>query len=200
MKPRRILGADEAGAALTEFGLLIPVLLILLVGAFDMGHRLYARAVLEGAVQKAARDAGLEDGTVATRQAAIDEKVRGQARRITNRATVTFTRRAYRTFTRAAARGEPWIDSNNDKLCNANENYDDINRNSRRDAEIGVVGQGGAQDAVIYSARMVYPPITPVPGLFGLTGDVDLTATTVMRNQPYNDQGSDLAPLPGKCP
>lgn len=199
MSSAKKLSCDQGGAALMEFALIVPVLLILLMGAFDMAHRLYARAVLQGAVQKAARDTGLEDGTLAARQAAIDTNVKNQARMIHNGAKFTFDRRSYRTFARAAEPGEAWTDTNGDKVCNAGEPFNDINRNGTRDADIGVSGQGGAQDAVVYSVRMQYPAVTPVFGLIGIDQQVDLTARTVLRNQPYNDQGSELPPIAGNC-
>lgn len=199
MRSAKRLSCDQGGAALVEFALIVPVLLILLMGGFDMAHRLYARAVLQGAVQKAARDTGLEDGTVAARQTAIDTKVRDQARLIHNGATFTFDRRSYRTFTRAAEPAETWTDTNGDKVCNAGEPFNDVNRNGTRDADVGVSGQGGAQDAVVYSVRMQYPAVTPVFGLIGINRQVDLTARTVLRNQPYNDQGSELSPIAGNC-
>ena len=74
---RELVRAD-GGAALTEFGLISPVLFLLLFGGFDVGHTLYMRTVLEGAVQKAARDASLESasGNDATVRTAIDTAVR----------------------------------------------------------------------------------------------------------------------------
>lgn len=193
------LPRDERGVALIEFGLLAPVMMIMLFGAIDVGHRLYARAALQGSVQKAARDTGLEGGTLAERQLEIDKLVREHVQRIHNRAEVTFERRAYRNFTRAASPAEGWSDTNLDGQCNAGEPFDDVNRNGIRDLDVGVKGQGGAEDAVLYTVRMTYPSVAPVWGLFGLDPDVDLTAQTVLRNQPYNAQGSDPPPLVGNC-
>lgn len=199
MAQRSDLRAETRGAALTEFGLIIPVLLILLMGAFDAGHRLYARSILQGAVQKAARDTGLEGGVIATRQATIDAKVRAQLLKIHKGAAVTIDRKSYRDFADAAAPSETFTDTNNDGIC-AGEPFDDINRNGVRDADIGVAGQGGAEDAVVYTVRMQYKSVTPVRGIIGIDDQVDMTARTVLRNQPYNDQGEDLPPLVGTCP
>jgi len=46
---RRLARASE-GTAVTEFGLIAPVLFVLLFGAFDVGHTLYMKSVLQGAV------------------------------------------------------------------------------------------------------------------------------------------------------
>lgn len=200
---------DQSGIAVTEFGLLAPVMMILLMGGFDAGHRLYARAVLEGAVQKAARDSGLENGSLAARQTAVDDKVLDQIGNLRNGLTRTcandtvpricFDRRSYRSFATAATPAETYDDTNNDGLCNNGEPWTDINRNGTRDADIGVVGQGGAEDAVVYTVRIVFPPITPVGKVLGMAGNVDLSARTVLRNQPYNDQGSDPPPIVRNC-
>ncbi|HZF42358.1 MAG TPA: TadE/TadG family type IV pilus assembly protein [Sphingomonadaceae bacterium] len=200
MGQQKSLRSDRRGAALAEFGLIIPVLLILLMGAFDAGHRLYARSVLQGAVQKAARDAGLENGTAASRQASIDAGVRSQLLNIHKDAAVTIDRRAYRDFANAAAPAETFTDTDNDGVCDGGEPFEDINRNGTRDLDIGILGQGGAEDAVVYTVRMRYTSVTPVSAIVGINNQVDMTAQTVLRNQPYNDQSPALSPLVGNCP
>lgn len=200
MAHRKSLCAHQGGAALTEFALIIPVLLMLLMGAFDAGHRLYARSILQGAVQKAARDTGLEGGTLTTRQATIDTKVRSQLLKIHRSATITIDRRAYRDFANAAAPSETFTDTDSDGVCAGGEPFDDINRNGVRDTDIGIAGQGGAEDAVVYTVRMQYDSVTPVSGLIGINDQVDMTARTVLRNQPYNEQSEALPPLLGNCP
>lgn len=193
-----LLREESRGAALIEFAVLVPVMLMLLMGALDAGHRLYARSILQGAVQKAARDTGLEGGVVATRQAAIDAKVRAQLLNIHKNATITIDRRSYRDFEAAASPSETFTDTNGDGVCKG-EPFNDINRNGVRDADIGVSGQGGAEDAVVYTVRMLYPSILPVSRIVGISDRVDITAKTVLRNQPYNDQSEDLPPLVGTC-
>lgn len=190
---------DRRGTALTEFALLLPVFAALLMGSLDMGHRLYARAILQGSLQKAARDSALEAGTTAARQAALDARVTAAVRDVHRDAAVTTSRLSYRTFRDAERRHEPYTDGNRNGRCDAGEPYTDIINRGQFDADIGQAGQGGAQDVVIYSARMVYPTITPVQRLIGGGPNVDLTASAVIRNQPYNDQGGDGAPGSGNC-
>ena len=50
------LAQDATGAVLIEFALVAPVFLMLIMGTFDLGQMAYGKSVLEGAVQKAARD------------------------------------------------------------------------------------------------------------------------------------------------
>jgi len=53
---------DERGAVLVEFALIAPTFFLLLMGVFDFGYTVYARTVLNGAIQTAARDSALETG------------------------------------------------------------------------------------------------------------------------------------------
>ncbi|MBA4780653.1 TadE/TadG family type IV pilus assembly protein [Blastomonas sp.] len=48
----RRAGQDRRGVTVTEFGLIAPTFLLLLLGVFDLGFTVYARAILDGAVQK----------------------------------------------------------------------------------------------------------------------------------------------------
>lgn len=51
--------ADESGAAILEFALLLPILLTLVFGCFELGRALLVRQVLEGAVRGGARTLAL---------------------------------------------------------------------------------------------------------------------------------------------
>jgi Flp pilus assembly protein TadG len=193
---------DERGATLVEFGIVAPVMCLLLVGAFDFAHTLYARAVLQGAVQKAARDSALETGAEETRQDTLDQKVITQARSLARNATVTISRRYYRSFSdAAAAKAETWTDTNLNGKCDAGEPYQDANLNSTWDRDGGDSGQGGAKDAVLYTATMVYPRMLPLKGFIpGINNTITLTASTVLKNQPYGDQQSYAEPVVRNCP
>ncbi|PAX08473.1 TadE/TadG family type IV pilus assembly protein [Sphingomonas lenta] len=196
---RSSLATDVRGAALTEFGLLLPVLAMLLLGSLDMGHRAYARVVLDGALQKAARDSALEGGNAPAKQAQVDARLLDTARDLHNGATVTTTRLSYRTFADAARRHEPYTDTNGNGQCDNGEPFTDVIVNNSFDADIGRAGQGGAQDVVVFTSTMTYPAIMPVRGLLGLSDTVSITATAVVRNQPYNDQGANGTAGTGNC-
>ena len=51
---------DETGATIVEFALISPVLVLTLMGLFDLSYNFYAETMIEGAIQKAARDSTLE--------------------------------------------------------------------------------------------------------------------------------------------
>jgi len=196
----RDLGRDQRGATLVEFAIVAPVLCVMLLGAFDMAHTLYTRSVLEGTLQKAARDASLELGTDADVRAVIDQKVRDQVTPLVGDAAIVFSRRFYRTFSdAAAARAENWTDSDANGTCDNGEPYDDENYNDVWDADGGNDGQGGAKDATLYTVRVSYPRFFPINGLIGGSNTTRLSASTVLRNQPYGDQGSYEAPQVRNC-
>lgn len=195
------LARDEAGATVIEFAMVAPVLGLALLGAFDIAHTLYARAVLQGIVQKTARDSALEAGAGAAAQTALDDKVRNQAKAMANNAEVTITRRFYRTFTdAAAARAEIWTDTNRNETCDESEPYEDANRNGVWDADGGDAGQGGAKDATLYTVTVTYPRMFPFYNFVGGSRTTKVTASTVLRNQPYADQGSYGPMQERNCP
>jgi Flp pilus assembly protein TadG len=198
----RRLGRREDGTAITEFGLLIPVVAVLLMGAMEAGHTLYVRSVLEGSIQRASRDSGLETGTDSTIQTTIDNKVRTQLNDLgIDNNEITIRRRFYRSFAQASsAVAEPFTDNNGNGRCDAGEPYQDDNRNSTWDADGGDGGQGGAQDTVVYTVAVDYERMFPVDALFGLSGRVQMEGSTVMNNQPYGDQGSYGASIVRNCP
>ena len=192
---------DEAGATIVEFAIVAPVLGLVLLGAFDVAHSLYTRAVLQGLVQKTARDSALESGAGAAAQTALDTRVKNQAKAMANNAEVTVTRRFYRTFTdAAAARAETWTDTNENGTCDGSEPYEDANRNNNWDADGGDAGQGGAKDATLYTVSVSYPRMFPLYNLIGGSRTTTITASTVLRNQPYADQGSYAAMVVRNCP
>lgn len=182
---------DRRGATIVEFALVAPVLAVLLMGAFDVGHGLYVNAALQGIVQKTARDSALEGGTSAATAAALDKQVADQVRVLASNAQVTITRRFYRNYAAAAAKkAETFTDTNKNGTCDKGEPYEDANLNSIWDPDGGNAGQGGAKDATVYTATVTYTRLFPFWRLVGGSPTARVSATTVLRNQPYGDQGS----------
>lgn len=196
----RHLHACRRGVTVVEFAVVAPVLCLLLIGAFDIGHTLYMKAAVNGALQKAARDSTLESGTEAERQAEIDARVTANVHVLAPGADVAFTRRVYRTFSAAsAARAEDYTDTNRNNTCDQGEPYEDANHNSFWDRDGGAAGQGGAKDAVVYTATITYPHMFPLYRFIGGSSQAVIKASTVLRNQPYGDQGSHAPPVIRNC-
>ncbi|QIG79906.1 TadE/TadG family type IV pilus assembly protein [Stakelama tenebrarum] len=195
------LRRDSRGATLVEFAIVAPTLCLLLIGAFDVAHTLYMRSVLQGIIQKTARDSTLESSSESARQAVLDDAVRKQVLALANNATIDFKRRFYRTFTEAAAAApEDWTDTNHNGRCDDGEPYEDENNNSLWDADGGNAGQGGAKDTTLYTVSVSYPQMFPLYRFVGGSDTITIEASTVLRNQPYADQESYSAPTVRNCP
>lgn len=186
---------DERGATLTEFAIVAPVLILMVMGIFDMGHSQYTSALMNGAMQKAGRDLTLQTGVVS--QGAIDAAVVKQIRTIVpSGATVELVKLSHAEFS-DIGEAEEYTDSNGDGVCNDGEPYIDYNTNGQWDANRGELGIGGAKDAVLYTVNVSYDRLFPMTGLAGLPEKVELSASTVLRNQPYAEQVVTVAE--GNC-
>lgn len=192
---------DETGIAAVEFGITASAFFALLMGGFDVGHTLYMQTVLQGTVQKAARDLTLSSGTEAARQLAVDTHVRDSVRRLNASIPdndIKITRDFYANFATAQA-AQP-EDANQDGVCSPGEVWVDRNFNNVYDSKGGSSGQGGAKDVVVYSVTVSYPRLFPVARLIGMSETVKLNATTVLANQPYGDQANRSGTLtPRNC-
>ncbi|OYW22437.1 MULTISPECIES: TadE/TadG family type IV pilus assembly protein [unclassified Sphingomonas] len=197
----RCVARDTRGATVVEFGFVAPILVLTLLGAFDVAHTLYVRSVLQGVVQKVGRDSALEGNDEASAQTAIDNKVRAQVRALANNSTITITRRFYKTFSKAAAaQAETWTDTNANTRCDAGEPYEDANLNGTWDADGGNAGQGGAKDAVMYTVDVSYRRMFPLYNLVSVPSTTTVKASTILKNQPYDEQASYGTPVTRNCP
>ncbi len=180
---------DTRGAAMIEFVIVSPVLMLLIIGGLAFGHRLYVKSVLEGEMQKAARDTSLEDAGSDVRRALIQDRVRMQVLRVINSARVEFELTSFHDYRNAQNRVEEYVDSNHDGRCNKGETYVDANNNGAWDLEGGTEGVGGSKDVVLLTATVSYASFLPmVQG----NGILKVVSSTLLRNQPASDQ----APAP----
>jgi Flp pilus assembly protein TadG len=192
---------DTSGVSITEFGLIAPVVVTLMMGAMDAGHTLYMGSLLDGSIQDLARSSALEDGSILAQQQAIDQKVRDQIQTLAKDAVVTVKRRYYRNFTTAAAAvAEKFSDSGTmDGVCNNGEPFVDANLNGVWDSDGADSGQGGAQDVSVVTVNVTYTRLFPMAALIGLPTTVNLTGTTVLANQPYGQQNQYTTATTGNC-
>jgi Flp pilus assembly protein TadG len=192
--PRRVrnLVGDESGVTVIEFAIVAPVMLLMLFGFFDLAHTAYARSVLQGAMQMAARNSTLETGL--TSQAAIDAYVTNQVKSVVGSgATFSTTRLSYSDFS-DVQHAEPYSDTNGNGRYDRGECYQDVNRNAQWDSDMGASGQGGADDAVLYTMTVTYKRMFPMARMVGWPANQVISASTVLRNQPYSQQQSTTPP------
>ncbi|MFU7528616.1 TadE/TadG family type IV pilus assembly protein [Qipengyuania sp. ASV99] len=189
------LRRDSDGATLTEFAFVAPILILMIMGVFDMAHSQYTSALMNGAIQKAGRDLTLE--SAGSSESAIDARVISEVQIVVpDSATVTLEKLSHFDF-EDIGEEEEYTDNNGDGACNDNEPFVDSNGNGQWDANRGETGIGGARDAVLYTAVVSYPRLFPMYGLAGLPQNVELRASTVLRNQPYDQQ--DVSVNTGNC-
>lgn len=190
---RRILATlarDDSGVSVAEFGLIAPVLCMTLMGLFDLTYNFYAETMIEGAVQRAARDSTIE--SYASNPDMLDADVERAIKHIVPGATVTFERAAYTDYS-DIGQAEEFTDNNGDGSCNDNEPFEDVNGNGQWDADRSKSASDGARDAVMYEVSAVYDRPFPLPGLINLDPEVTVRARTVLRNQPYNWQETTVS-------
>ena len=179
----RRLAVAQDGAGAVEFALVAPVFLLLLLGIFDIGQMAYGKAILSGAVERAARDGTLE--TVDT--AAADAKVRAAILPILPNATFSSSRRSYYDFA-DVSRPEKFTDLNGNGTCNAGEPFIDENRSGTWEADVGKTGNGGAGDVVLYTVNVTYRPLFSAKFMYNSGATNTLTAVGVRKNQPFANQ------------
>jgi hypothetical protein len=179
---RKRLGADNRGIAMVEFAILAPVLIMTIMGLMDIAYGAYVQAALEGAIQKAGRDSGIEAADTAT----LDEKLKARVRVIVPNALFTITRKSYSSFGNVSP--ERFDDANNNNKYDAGECFYDVNGNRTWDADPGATGQGGASDVTLYQVTISYNRLFPIAKMLGWSQTETTTAKTLLKNQPYQSQ------------
>jgi Flp pilus assembly protein TadG len=183
-KPLSItLARNTQGSAAAEFAMVAPVFLMLLLGMFDAGQMVYGKSVLNGAVAEAARTSSLETGDIDDADARVEELVSPALPNV----QLTSVRKSYYDFA-DINRAEVWNDGNGNGLCDNNESYTDENNNTQWDADIGMSGNGGANDVVVYTVTAKYDPVFKIPFMPAKWNQRTLTSTAVKKNQPFANQ------------
>jgi Flp pilus assembly protein TadG len=178
------LARNTRGATAIEFAIIAPVMILLLMGIGDLSYQIYAQSILSGSLQKAGRDSTIQGAPNNT--AAIDQKVTDMVKTIAGNATIAFSRKNYDSF--SLIKPEPFTDSNGNGVRDPKECFTDVNGNGSWDADPGIQGQGGANDITVYTVTVTYPRIFPVAKLFGWSANQTISASTLLKNQPYASQ------------
>lgn len=178
----RRLRADERGMNAVEFGILAPVLCLTLMGLMDLAYQAYIQASMEGAIQKAGRDSGIEAANTAT----VDERMKAAVRTVVPRASFVIERKSYASFGNISP--ERFDDANNNGVYNKGECFYDVNNNKAWDADPGAIGQGGASDVTLLTVTATYTRLFPLAKMLGGSSEQSTSATTLLKNQPYQTQ------------
>ncbi|MFZ5608457.1 MAG: TadE/TadG family type IV pilus assembly protein [Pseudomonadota bacterium] len=183
------------GVSALEFGFVAPILLLFVIGAFEVGNLMYANAVLEGAAREAARRGvtGFAPCNM-TRQEYIEQVIDQQMIGFANPDRRTISIMVYDAFSNI---GEPEPFTDNPDFPNGRydpgEEFTDINGNLQWDPDMGAAGLGGPGAVVAYKVSY---DVSLLTGFFTetlkLPSRMTMTATAAIRNEPIpvNPDGS----------
>ena len=180
----RAFARDRRGATALEFAIVAPVMLLMMMGLGDTLYQVYVQSILNGALQKAARDSAIEGGASST--ATIDASVIAMVRTVAPKASYTSARASYANFSTIAP--EPFTDTNGNGVRDPGECFTDINGNGTWDANPGITGQGGADDVTMYTFTVTYPRLFPIAALIGWPSNQTISSMSLLMNQPYATQ------------
>lgn len=178
---------DRSGVSAVEFGMTAPILLIMIMGTFEMSHGYYVATILHGAVNSAARKSSLQSGL--TSSSDLDSQVTQMVKYVAPAANVTFVRKNYSDYATVGT-PEDFTDTNKNSKYDATECFVDMNGNGVWDADMGASGLGGANDAVAYTVTVTYKQLFGFGTFLGLPANQTMHVTTILKNQPYATQSS----------
>jgi hypothetical protein len=158
-------------------------------------------------VERAARDASLETANTE----AADQMVEDSIRPVLPDVVLTTERKSYYDFA-DIKRPEQWTDNKgkdalgdliqyaglNNGRCDYGEPYIDENRSGSWDPDIGVGGNGGAGDVVMYTVTATYFPLFKIPFMPEAWNTRSMTATAIKKNQPFATQ-TEYSSQAGTC-
>ena len=185
---RRKLFNDQAGGVAVEYGLTLPMVLVTVLGGFELGYMAFANATLEGAMRDASR-LGLTGlcNLQEARSEVIQRTVTEQMTDCPTAGPIELSTKVYDTFAEVGE-GEPYTDSDNNGSYTAGETFQDLNGNGVHDEDLGVAGLGGPGAVVYYEASVPFTAMTPIfthilKSVQG--GEITLSAGTAVRNEPF---------------
>jgi Flp pilus assembly pilin Flp len=181
--------ADERGASIIEFALVIPVFAAMVLGFMDFGHWVFVRALTDGGLEQAARSTGV--GGAAVDPTVFERNVESTVKRIAATATFTWDKKSYYQFSGVNKPEKLTDDKNDNQLYDPGDCWEDLNPNGTYDTQPGRDGVGGADDVVFYKVVVSYPPLIPLAGMIpGVPDRRTVTATTIIKRQPHAAQAA----------
>lgn len=178
----------RTGSASLEFAFAAPILLMVMIGLFEVAMILFANTVVEGAVRSASRF-GLTGQTTPglSREDVIVDRIREDSLGLVEIGPEDIDILVYPRFA-DVGQPEPFDDTNGNGAYDAGEDYSDVNGNGVWDPDMGAAGAGGPGDVVIYRVRYSWPMMTGyLAESFG--EDVAMGASIAVRNEPFEAGG-----------
>lgn len=184
---KKSFATDNSAAVAVEFALIAPVLILMLFAIIEITGIMLANTVLESAVRVASRT-GITGYTPngMTRDQYVQQTIKDNLIYL-NPNNLQFKTLVYDTFANIG-QPEPYTDSNHNGRYDLGEPYSDVNGNGQWDADMGTSGAGGAGAIVVYKATYPWKVVTPLLSkFFSADGTLNITASMVVRNEPYDD-------------
>lgn len=187
---------DRSGVTAVEFALVAPVLLLMLIGGFDLAHQSYVRAVMQGALNDAARRAAVEDPQFNAAGDTLEERVaalvRNQVAPTAPGASLVVSQSNFFEFSGIGNPEKLMTDVDGDGAYDESDGdcFADLNENGAYDIDGGRDGIGGANDVVFYQATLTMPRLVPLHAFLNVSDSYELRAETAIRNQPYSTQAT----------
>ncbi len=177
---------EERGAALVEFAFAGPILITTLMVIIEVAFVIFLSLMVESGVRESARF-GLTGSEPPgfTREQYIVE--------IVNRRTLGFMEitednvsvKVYESFDDIRD-AEPYVDANLNGQYDPGESFTDTNGNGTYDGDPGIPGAGQSGDIVLYQVTANWTIFTSfVAGLLGDSGLFTISASVVVRNEPW---------------
>ncbi len=189
--PRSSVASNDEGIAATEFAIVAPMFLLILMAIFDFGFAIYTKAVLQGAIEEGARTASLENTQFSTIRTRVNQQVLTVLPASNPDTDISFTiDPTYYENYNDLQLPEDFTDLNSNDQWDSNECYVDRNGNRSYDTDVGLTGRGGAQDVVSINAKVDYKRIFPFWNMIGQPDRLTLEANTFLRNQPFSAQAA----------
>ncbi|MCI4589966.1 pilus assembly protein [Sphingobium sp. BYY-5] len=181
----RLLLGDRRGASVPEFALILLPLCFILFGGLEMGYQIYVRSVMLGALERASRLTTVQTVDSTT----IESDIETTIKRVVPSASVETTKSSFYQYSNINAMERLTKDANGNGVLDSGDCWEDVNNNGIRDvATTGLNGIGGADDIVRYNTVVTYNRILPLFRFIGIGNIATLTASTMMRRQPYEVQ------------
>jgi len=187
VRPLRRLLACREGATALEFAFALPVLLLLILGMFEVAMLMFISTSVEGGLREAARF-GITDQVAdeAERETAIRNIIERHALDFPGFSIASMTFSIYDSFN-DVGQPEPWVDAEPlNGVYDAGEGYTDLNGDGSWSEDRGVAGVGQSGDVVRYRIVYDWELLTPyLAYLFGEDGVLHMSASITVRNEPY---------------
>ncbi len=180
----RRIGGDARAVTTVEFAIVAMPMMLAFLGVVDLGFRQYMGSMLQGVMDQAARRVTVGGVT----EASINTFVNTQMRRVLPGSNTVVLPQSYGAFGRVKKAEPITTDVNGNGTVDPGDCFTDLNNNGRRDLDGGAGGYGTGDDIVYYTATSSYPAIMPMRSLIGWADRSEVSATIMVRNQPFAGQ------------